>query len=270
MNLTGLLEVCCIAAGQSYANKDTALREIARIAKKNPILADVSEDEICQGLIDREELGSTGFGDGIAIPHCRLDNVPSFVVGLVTVPDGIAFDALDEEPVHLMVFIIGPTGGSKEHIRILSTVSQTLNIPGAKDEIIREPTAEAVLESFLRHVEDDVDVHDHESRNLFHLVVQNEEMFEPLVQAFASAESCSVTVVESQNAGTYLANLPLFAGFWGDGHVKFSKIILATVEKQMTNEMIRRIEQITGNLDDRTDIMLMVQPIFYASGTLED
>ncbi len=270
MNVTDLLKADCIAVGQSYADKESALRGIAKLAKNNPILSNVSEEEVFRGLTAREELGSTGFGDGVAIPHCRLEAVKTFAIGFATVPDGLDFDALDGEPVHLVVFIVGPTGDSREHIRILSSISQTLQIPGARDEIVAEPTPEAALESYLRHVEDEVDTTDHESRNLFHLVVQNEEVFESLVHVFAGTEASSLVVLDSHNAGTYMANLPLFAGFWGDGHVKFSKIILATVEKRLTNEMIRRIEQITGNLDERTDMMLMVQPIFYASGRLED
>ena len=270
MNVSQLLRADPIAVGQSYPDKESALRALAELTASQPPAEGVSAEDIYRGLAEREELGSTGFGDGIAIPHCRVAGIDSFVVGFVTVPDGLDFDALDDEPVKLIVYIVGPEGDSRDHVKILSSISQTLQVPGACEEIVAQPTPEAALESYVRHMEDEVDTTDHDTRNLFYLVVQNEDVFEPLVQAFAGLEACSPVVLDSHNAGTFLANLPLFAGFWGDGNVKFSRIILATVEKRMTNEMIRRIEQITGHLDERDDMMLLVQSIDYAAGRLED
>ena len=81
---------------------------------------------------------------------------------------------------------------------------------------------------------------------------------------------CSFVVIESQNAGSYLANVPLFAGFWSDSNVGFSRIIVGSIETKMTNEMIRQIERVTGALDERTDLMLLVQNVFFAAGSLGD
>ncbi len=270
MKLAEIMRVECLAAHQEIPDKESALRAVARLAKNHPALEGVSEDEVYGGLAGREELGSTGFGDGIAIPHCRLEKVNDFAVGLITVPAGVDFEALDGEKVHLLVFIVGPAGESHDYIRVLSAISHTLGIPGAVAEIVAEPTPEAALESFLRHVQDEVDTHDHGSKNLFHLFIQNEELFQDLLQLFTGVESSGVMVIEAQNAAAYLTKLPLFTGLLSDKHLGFSRIIVAAVERKLSNEMIRQIERVTGKLDTREDIMLTVQQVFYTAGALGD
>ena len=75
-------------------------------------------------------------------------------------------------------------------------------------------------------------------------------------------------VSEAEPAANYLQKMPLFAGFWSDKNIEFCKVILATVDKQNTNETIRRIEQEVGSLDERNDMLLTVQELFYCAGSL--
>ncbi len=269
MKLFDLLCPECIAACLDLANKEAALQKIVQLAKKSAILKDVEEEQILQGLKQREELGSTGFGNGIAIPHCRLEEVPDFVVGIVTIPSGVDFDAMDGKKVHIIVFIVAPARETNDHLRLLSAVSHVLNVPSAVKEILSAGTPHILQETFLRHARDDVNAKGHSNKHLFHLFVQNEDMFRKLLNEFVSIESSSVTVVESRNTREYLAKMPLFAGMFSDRHAGFSRTIVAVVEKTMTNEIIRRIESITGHLDDCADVMVTIQEVFYAAGSLE-
>ena len=75
-------------------------------------------------------------------------------------------------------------------------------------------------------------------------------------------------VSEAEPAANFIQKMPLFAGFWSDKNAEFCKVILATVDKKDTNETIRRIEQEVGPLDDRDDMLLTVQELFYCSGNL--
>ena len=79
MNLFDMLRPECILLDAKLGNKQEALGEIARLSKKSDILKNVGEEDILESLKQREELGSTGFGEGIAIPHCRLDTASDFV-----------------------------------------------------------------------------------------------------------------------------------------------------------------------------------------------
>jgi PTS system nitrogen regulatory IIA component len=250
------------------ADKSAALREVVRAAKRSSVLADVSEEEILRGLADREALGSTGFGKGVAIPHCRLSTVPDFVVGIITVPDGVGFDSMDGKPVTLIVFIVAPERKSAEHIRLLSAISRILRISGAIDEILSCPTAEAVGDSFLRHAREEAPVPEDKGRSLLQVFVQDEDMFREILQALAEVPACSVAVMEAQSAGTYLAKLPLFAGFWTDTPASFSRIVLTVLDGRLVNETVRRIETITGSPSGRAGVLITVQELFYSAGAL--
>ena len=269
MNIFEIFRLECISAGLEIKNKADALQEVTRVAKKCHVLDNVSHESIKKSLEERENLGSTGFGKGIAIPHCRMTDVSEFVVGLITVPEGIDFDAIDGEKVHIIFFIIGPLLNTNEHIRILSILSRTLNIPGVADEILGRNNPESIYESFLRYIRDHVDTKDHKAKQLLHVFVQDKDIFEDILQVFASVETSSMAIIEGKNSREYLSKMPLFAGFWGDSYLGVNRIITAVIDKSLTNEILRNIENLTGSLDKRTDIMATVQDIFYTAGSLE-
>lgn len=269
MRLIDVVRSECVCAGAKVDGKGAALKEVVRVAKQSPILGDVPEEAILKGIEDRESLGSTGFGRGIAIPHCRLAEASDFVVGVLTIPDGVDFDSLDEKKARIIVFIIAPELQSNEHIRLLSAISQTLMTPGAVEEMVAAGTSEALLESFLRHTRGDIEAKDHKNKNLLNVLVQDESLFRDILQVLAGAESSSVVVLEAENTRLYLAKTPLFAGFWSDDSSGFARLIMAIVDRKLANETIRRIEELTGNLDERSGVMVMMQEIMYASGQLE-
>jgi len=269
MNLFDILRLECIEVGAELKDKSDALREIARLAKKCTVFDNVGEKDIFRNLEEREKLGTTGFGKGIAIPHCRLKDVSEFAVGLITVPEGVEFESLDGEKVKLIIFIVGPDRVTNEHIRILSVISRTLNIPGVIDEILAQNNPESIHESFLRYSRDQVEPGDRKEKQAFHVFIQDEELFKDILQIFAAVETSSIAIIEGKNTREYLFTMPLFAGFWTDNYLGFNRIIAAVIDKSLTNETLRSIESLTGNLDQRNDIMVIVQDIFYTAGSLE-
>ena len=92
----------CIAINQSFASKKEVLKSISNLAKKNKMLKDITADDIYKGLQERENTGSTGFEKGIAIPHCTLKGIPDFIVGLITVPNGVDYNSFDEKPAEII------------------------------------------------------------------------------------------------------------------------------------------------------------------------
>ncbi len=268
MNLINVLRSECVQAAADFVSREEVLNAMAKLAKQSPVLADMEESTILKGLTEREELSTTGFGNGIAIPHCRLDGVEDFVVGILSVPNGAEFAAMDNQPVKLFVFIVAPSSSSNVHIKILSTISQVLNVPEHVAEMIMAPTAEVLTENFLRHIRDEADPKEHDTKNLFRVQIQDEELFHAVLEIFAGFNSSTIMVSEAEPASNYLEKMSLFAGFWSDKPADFCKVILATVDKKDTNETIRRIEQHTGSLDERDDILLTVQELFYCAGSL--
>ena len=269
MKLVDYLLVESIAAGADVSGKSAVLDEVARLARMNPSLGDVEEAAIVEGLRQREELGSTGFGEGIAIPHCRLGGISEFVMGIMTVPGGVDYESMDGGPVRLVVFVIAPESEANAYIKLLSLISRTLKIPGAVEEIVSQGSPGTIRESFLRHSGDKLDTKGHANRQLFHVVIQDEDIFREVLEVFEATATSSVIVIEARNIREYLVTMPLFASLWSDSHLGNSRIILAAVDSSVTNRTIRAIENITGNLDKRNGVLLTVQDILYAAGSLD-
>ena len=255
--------------GVEAGSKQEALEEVVKAAKRYSALENIPDRAILDCLQERESLGTTGFGDGIAIPHCRLADVSEFIVGIVTVPGGVDFESLDGEDVNLIIFIIAPAEQSNDHIRLLSAISQTLMIPGAKKEIAAAKTVEAVRESFLRHTRDEVETKEQVGKNLLTVTIQDETIFRDIVGALSGIDSNLVSIIEAENAGVYLSKMPLFADFWSDKKHPFCKVVLATVDKGLTNETLRRIESVTGPLTERNNILVTIQELSYWAGSLQ-
>jgi len=269
MKIIDLLREECVAANLQFSDKAAALRGVVEISKNNPALKGVDEKTILAALQEREQLGTTGFGDGIAIPHCRLKSVSEFVVGIITVASGVDFEAIDDKKVSLIIFIIGPENELNEHIRLLSDISQTLLIPGALKELLAAKTSQSLRESFLRHTRAEVETRTQGAKSLIHVFVQEDRIFRTILQILTAIDSRSIVVVGAENTGAYLAKMPLFAAFWRDQAQSFSRIIIMLIDKKLVNETVRRIESITGNLNKRTGVMVTVQDISYSAGTLE-
>jgi len=258
-----------VKAGVGLADKDAALREVAALAKRCEALADVPEADILNGLREREKLGTTGFGGGVAIPHCRLPDVPRSVVGVLSVPSGVDFDAVDGEPVRLIAFIVGPAEESNEHIYLLSAISQGLRDEGAVEEMVAADSDDGLAEAFVRHVRGEFHVSDDLGHQLFTLVLRNENLFHEVLTVFGGIPSASLTVLSGESSGRYLSRMPLFADVWRGDHYSGTRVILALLNRRVTNEAIRRIERVTGPVRQRSDLLLVVQDVFYAAGALE-
>lgn len=84
----------------------------------------LSADAIYTALIAREQLGSTGIGNGIAIPHCRVAECDSIIGTLVKLDEGIDFDSIDSQQVDLLFVLIVPAEETDEHLRVLSGLAR--------------------------------------------------------------------------------------------------------------------------------------------------
>lgn len=268
MKLVSALREECICFNSTAKNKENILREIAQCAKKSQLVSHYSEESIFNALKKREALGTTGFGKHIAIPHCSLDNVDDFIVGIIVHARGVDFNALDGEKVKLFVFIIGPKSQRNEHIHLLSKISRVLNNNDAVSELLQEKSAVAIRETFLRFAADEVDAKDIPEKSLFHIFIQIEDLFEDILQIFSEIDGCSVSIVRADDTSYYLNKLPLFSGFFSEKEKGFNRLIVAVVPKAMANEVIRQIDNITGDLNDRTGIMVTMQDIFFWRGKL--
>jgi len=87
----------------------------------------LSDTQIFTNLIARERLGSTGIGQGIAIPHCRLEGLDRVIGVLMTLEESVEFDAIDNQPVDLVFALIVPKEATSEHLELLSQLAEKFN-----------------------------------------------------------------------------------------------------------------------------------------------
>jgi PTS system nitrogen regulatory IIA component len=270
MKLSDVIRRECIQINGVFEDKAMVLCEIAALARKSPLCRNVPEEAILEALQERETLGSTAFGNGVAIPHCRLNNVRDFVVGLISIPDGVDFEALDQKKVHLIIFIIAPTADNTTHVRLLSSISQALQDPAGVKKMIAAKTEKGLCDRLIQAAEKDIPVYDEAGRkNLLSVLIQDKITFEKILAAMAAIEGSSISVIDAKNSHSCLKSIPLFAGIHNSSHSEFCQIIMAVVERKLTNEIIRRIETVTGSLSQCSGILLTVQELSFCAGMLE-
>jgi len=112
----------CMLTGVSKKRIITKISEL--IAEDIALL---EADNIFDALMAREQLGSTGLGDGIAIPHCRVPLCQDIIGALVTLKEPIDFDAIDGKPVDILFVLIVPEQKTDEHIKTLAKLAELFN-----------------------------------------------------------------------------------------------------------------------------------------------
>ncbi len=105
--------------------------------------------ELVRCLLDRERLGCTGLGGGIAIPHCKLRDLDRVVLAVATTEAPIDFGAADGQPVDLIFLVASPPDAAAAHLQTLARVSRLLRTPGVV-EILRGAVTSAALVEALR------------------------------------------------------------------------------------------------------------------------
>jgi mannitol/fructose-specific phosphotransferase system IIA component (Ntr-type) len=126
MKFADFICVDAIQSQLSSEDKDSVIREmVGALVKAERISAEDSED-IVKAIIKREELGSTGIGRGVAVPHTKHPSVEKLVGTVGVSSDGVDFDSLDGEKVQLLFLLVSPPDRPGDHLRALENISRQL------------------------------------------------------------------------------------------------------------------------------------------------
>ena len=143
MRLASLTRPELIFPDLAAKDRATVLRALAERIAGLGLVRDA--DDLFQKLWEREQLGSTGIGSGIAIPHCKLPGLSHGVVAIGMVPGGVDVGAADGQPVRLLFLVLSPSAAPAEHLQVLATISRWIKggIAGTAERILelREPAA---------------------------------------------------------------------------------------------------------------------------------
>ena len=142
MHLSEILSVHRIAidrAGDQLPQGSAVLGKLAEMLSSE---GDCTRDVVLKLLSDREELLSTGIGDGVAIPHTPVPGLSSQRAALVLCPSGVEFSAIDQQPVKIFFAVIGPKSAASEHLKILARLSRLLKSPETRRRLLESTTPE--------------------------------------------------------------------------------------------------------------------------------
>lgn len=128
-------------SGVQGGSKKRVLELIGKLVAQH---TNLDPDAIYENLIARERLGSTGFGNGIAIPHCRLEDCHQAIGALLQLDGKIDFDALDGQPVDLIFVLLVPQEATEQHLQILKMLAGKLDNAELRDALRAAPDADAL------------------------------------------------------------------------------------------------------------------------------
>ena len=126
MKLSDILVEANVIAALTAPDKLGVLRELAEHLTAHNALGALSTGDVQAALLEREHLGSTGVGQGVAIPHARLPNLAQLVAVFGRSPGGIEFDAIDQQPVSLFFMLLVPESSAGVHLKALSRIARLL------------------------------------------------------------------------------------------------------------------------------------------------
>lgn len=130
--LASILPESQVLVGVEATSKKRAFEEAGLLFEN---LHGLSRALITDSLFARERLGSTGLGHGVAIPHGRIKGLKAPMAAVLQLAQPIGFDAPDEQPVGLLIFLLVPEAATQKHLEILSEIAELLSDSGLRERI---------------------------------------------------------------------------------------------------------------------------------------
>jgi PTS system nitrogen regulatory IIA component len=144
MKIAEFLSPNAVVADLSARSKPDVLLELAStLTRSNPTLR---QERLVEVLKDREKLGSTGIGEGVAIPHGKLSGMSQLTASFGVSRSGIDFEAIDGKPTHLFFALVAPENSAGVHLKALARISRLFKNPSFRQNILQAKTADEIYQ----------------------------------------------------------------------------------------------------------------------------
>ena len=143
MKILDILSKDCIIPELRSRTKKEVLEELT-VALSN-CKANLNKEALVEVLLERERLGSTGIGDGIAIPHGKIQDLDELILSFGRSTQGIEFDSMDGRPTHLFFLLIAPENSAGIHLRALAKISRLLKSAHFRQRLLEARTVEELF-----------------------------------------------------------------------------------------------------------------------------
>lgn len=126
-------------------NRDEVLFELSELLEKSENINSVEKD-VYKALVEREKLGSTGIGKGVAIPHAKTESASKLTIALGISRKGIDFNSLDDEDINLFFVFASPNKDSRIYLKVLARISRLIREKEFRDNLMKCSSAKQILE----------------------------------------------------------------------------------------------------------------------------
>lgn len=152
MKIADILNRDLIIPELTSKNKKEVLEElVAAIVKQNKR---INKEELIKVLLEREKLGSTGIGDGVAIPHGKLKNIDALLASFGKSVDGVDFDSMDGKPTHIFFLLVAPENSAGIHLKALARISRLLKDNSFKQNLMNARLKEDIFKTIIERDDD--------------------------------------------------------------------------------------------------------------------
>lgn len=142
MRIAEFLSPSAVVPDLKATSKADVLRELSdSLSRSQPQL---KADRLVEVLRDREKLGSTGIGEGVAIPHGKMNGISQLCASFGVSKQGVNFDAIDGKPTFLFFALVAPENSAGVHLKALARISRLFKNPRFRQSILEAPTADAI------------------------------------------------------------------------------------------------------------------------------
>jgi PTS system nitrogen regulatory IIA component len=152
MQLQVLLSPTRTLYGAVGSSKKRVIETAANfLAEQNSSL---NADELFRNIIEREQLGSTAIGEGMAIPHCRMKNCSRAMGALIKLDSAVDFEAADQQPVDILFVLLVPEEEHDQHLKILAEIAGLFSKADFRNEIRSATSSQEMYDIALKHAEE--------------------------------------------------------------------------------------------------------------------
>ncbi len=151
MKITEILQEQCIVADIKGQTKREVISELVETLAKARLIEDVVT--AVNVVMDREKLGSTGIGNGVAVPHGKLKNINNIMCAFGRSQNGVDFDAVDRAPVYIFFLVLAPEDSASLHLKVLSRITKILRDQSLRKKIIKFTNVSDIYTSILEEDE---------------------------------------------------------------------------------------------------------------------
>ena len=146
MKLCDFVVAEAVVPDLAATNKETAIRAMVASLREAGSIKAEDEEGIVAAILKREELGSTGIGNGVAVPHTKHPSVDKLVATVALARDGVDFASLDGEPVYILFLLVSPPDRPGDHLRGLENISRHLRNQNFCKFLRQSKSREAILD----------------------------------------------------------------------------------------------------------------------------